>query len=150
MAQLSASCHGWQAQRAQWDVIVPLPGFFKQGPHTTDTEMGNTYSRKRSVRATLTCVFSSISGTKPPLHDCLICFGCHNKIPWTMVHTTDTYFSQFWGQALGVSGEKPFPPCRQLPPLNAQVVGRGKQGRGSLFYPCKATDLLGLNPCDLV
>lgn len=80
----------------------------------------------------------------------LICFGCHNKIPWTMVHTTDTYFSQFWGQAQGVSGEKHFRPCRQLPPLNAQVVGRGKQGRGSLFYPCKATDLLGLNPCDLI
>lgn len=81
MAQLSASCHGWQAQRTQRGVTVPLPGCLKQGLHTPNKEMGNTCSRKGSIWGQ-TSVFPR-AFLKPDLFfmTALICSGRPNKIP---------------------------------------------------------------------
>ena len=118
-----------KSPKSPWDIIVPLPGFLQQGLQTTHADGKHVFEEGVCPGHTCVCFLERFQ-TKPPLHDC---FGCHNKIPWPMVPTADTHFSQFWGQAQGVSGEKPFPPCSQLPPLKAPVVGRRKQGGGSLL-----------------
>lgn len=88
------------------------------------TQRWATRTQGRGLSGPHLCVFSRAFQKQNRLSmTALVCFGCHNKIPWTMVHTTDTYFSQFWGQAQGVSGEKPFPPWQTTAPTECSGCG---------------------------
>ena len=110
------------------------------------TQTGNMYSRKGSVRATLVCVFSSVSK--------------QNRLSMTVSAAITKYHGPWFprqilishssgGRHRGFRVRNPSRLAASCPHWRLRLWGGGSKEE-DLFYPCKATELLGLNPCDLI